>query len=343
MTINNVIIMTGNFNIRNNLWNLNYPHHSIHRTLLFNIVDSFHLRLFKPTNYCSTRYLDNNHDSNSVIDLMLLRLGFEELDYHSIHSEWYIVSDHVSLTVTILIFDEHVQTKKHTIVKDSDKENNFITELIVSIRGIDTNDISDIDSLENIVQSLAHDIGRIWAKNLKIINITKHSKSWWDVNCNRDLEKYRLSKHIENWKQYKKTVKNTKHLFFDQEITKKHGPWKPINLVNKRKLLAIKAIKYNSHSYIKIDNLWLALYSSFNIAQDHQINIRVLNEISNKVSMVWVYFSKAKSISSINKCNNLSSLGPDKLTWRHLKCIIKDNMYLKKIINIANTCFELCH
>ena len=335
--------MTGDFNIRNNLWNLNYPHHSIHRTLLFNIVDSFHLRLFKPTNYCSTRYLDNNHDSNLVIDLMLLRLGSEELDYYSIHSEWYIVSDHVSLTVTILIFDEHVQTKKHTIVKDSDKENTFITELIVSIRGIDTNDISDIDSLENIVQSLAHDIERIWAKNLKIINITKHSKSWWDVNCNRDLEKYRLSKHIENWKQYKKTVKNTKHLFFDQEITKKHGPWKPINLVNKRKLLAIKAIKYNSHSYIKIDNLWLALYLSFNIAQDHQINIRVLNEISNKVSMVWVYFSKEKSISSINKCNILSSLGLDKLTWRHLKCIIKDNMYLKKIINIADTCFELCH
>jgi len=35
--------------------------------------------------------------------------------------------------------------------------------------------------------------------------------------------------------------------------------------------------------------------------------------------------------------------GPDKLSWRHLKSIIKDKIYLKEIINITNTCFELGH
>ena len=268
--INNIIIMTDDFNIRDNLWDFNYPYHSIYKMLLFDIADSFHLGISKLTNYCSTRYSDNNHDSNSVINLMFFRLESEELNCYSIHPEWHLVSDHASLTVTILIFDEYIQSKKYMIVKNSNEEKKFIAELTFAIRDIDTNDISDINLLENIIQSLTYNIERIWAKNSKIINITKHSKSWWDTNCNIDLEKYRLSRHIENQKLYKKTVKNTKHMFFNlkiQEIAiKRCGSWKLINWVNKRKLLAIKAIKYNSHPYIEINNLWLALHLSFNTA-----------------------------------------------------------------------------
>ena len=45
-----------------------------------------------------------------------------------------------------------------------------------------------------------------------------HSKSWWDLNCSRDLEKYKSTRRLEDWKQFKKMVKITKHSFFNQKI-----------------------------------------------------------------------------------------------------------------------------
>ncbi len=50
------------------------------------------------------------------------------------------------------------------------------------------------DTLEHTIQSFANAMERIWAKNLKIVNITKHSKSWWDTDCSRDLKKYKSLK-----------------------------------------------------------------------------------------------------------------------------------------------------
>ena len=100
---------------------------------------------------------------------------------------------------------------------------------------------------------------RIWVKNLKSVNITKYFKSWWDINCSRDLEEYRLTKSIEDWKQFKKTIKNTKYSYFDlkiQEISnKRQGLWELMNWVNKYKLLAIEAVKYNSCLCLEIEDL----------------------------------------------------------------------------------------
>jgi len=106
--------------------------------------------------------------------------------------------DHAPLTVTIPIEEQLSNNQKCSITKDSEKEISFIKNLIKNISSINISNLSDIKSLENIIDLLTYIIERAWNKNSKIVNISKHSKSWWNMSCSRDLEKYRLSKSLAN-------------------------------------------------------------------------------------------------------------------------------------------------
>ena len=72
INIHNLLIMTGDFNIRDSLWDPSFPHHSSISDDLIIIVDSFNLKLLLLTNPIPTRYSDTKGESNSVIDLMFL-------------------------------------------------------------------------------------------------------------------------------------------------------------------------------------------------------------------------------------------------------------------------------
>ena len=87
-----------------------------------------------------------------------------------------------------------------------------------------------------------------------------------------------------------------------------------MNRVNKHKLPTVEATKYNSHPCLEIKDLWYALHLSFNTVQDWQIDVCILDEIPNNHSIKWVSFLEEEFISSIAKCNNLSTPGLDKLS-----------------------------
>ena len=84
VNIQNFLIMTGDFNIRDDNWDPSFPFHLIHSDLLTDIMDSLDLFFSNPTNQVPTRYLDNANDSNSVIDL---RPNSSEINNHTIHSD----------------------------------------------------------------------------------------------------------------------------------------------------------------------------------------------------------------------------------------------------------------
>ena len=107
-----------------------------------------------------------------------------------------------------------------------------------------------------------------------------------------------------------------------------------MNWVKKHKLSAIEAIQYEGCLCIELEDLWNTLHNSFNSAQARVVDLQFLDKISDKTTTMWNLFSKEELIDAIGRYNNSSALGLDKLTWRHLKsiirskdCIHKNNQY----------------
>ena len=148
VNIDNIVLMTGNFNIRNSLWDSTFSFHSSLSDDLIIIMDSFNLALSTPTNPCPIRYSDTVGESNLVIDLMFLRYGFSELDQYSILPDSRLSSDHTLLSIVIPIFEEIILTLKLSLAPKSNQENTFIDDIISNFKTMNTSNIENTEKLE---------------------------------------------------------------------------------------------------------------------------------------------------------------------------------------------------
>ena len=72
INLSNLLIMAGDFNIRDSFWDSAFPHHFYLCDDLLIVVDSFNLELSCSTNNVPTKYSDSDCGSNSIIDLMFI-------------------------------------------------------------------------------------------------------------------------------------------------------------------------------------------------------------------------------------------------------------------------------
>ena len=155
VNINNIVLMTGDFNIRDSLWDSFFPFHSSISDDLIIVADSFNLGLSNPTNPCLTRYSEMAGESNSMIDLMFLRYNSSELDQHSILPESRLSSDYTPFTVIIPLSKEIVQISKLILTPKSNQESKFIKDIISKFKDLDTTSIKDINKLERVIKQFS--------------------------------------------------------------------------------------------------------------------------------------------------------------------------------------------
>ena len=149
--LNDTVVMTGDFNIRNNDQDPNYLHYSAHTEDLFTLVESLGLDLSLPINPGPTRFADNLRDTNSVIDLAFINPNNSGFSQHSLHPELHRPSDHVPLIIKVGINETNIDNSFWSICKDSEKEMNFIKAITDNTLALDTSNIISKENLETIV------------------------------------------------------------------------------------------------------------------------------------------------------------------------------------------------
>jgi len=106
--LHNILVMAGDFNIRDREYYPSYPFHLTHSNSLFEIADSFKLKISSSIHQIPTCYTDNTNNSNSVINIMFVHPNSVKIDNHYILSEFWYLLDYASLTVDISITEEFI-------------------------------------------------------------------------------------------------------------------------------------------------------------------------------------------------------------------------------------------
>ena len=345
INIDNILIMAGDFNICDSNWDPSFPHHSTHTNDLMIIADNFDLDISTPIHPRPTRFANNPQDSNSVINLMFINPQNRGYNNHTIIEHHRFPSDHAPLLVKIQINAENTTILKRSIKPKSKNENKYDSYILTNVSSLRSDDLNTTDKVEKLTRDISNIFNTAWNHFSKERKITKHSKEWWDQECNNDLQTYCQARTIDNWKKFKQSVKSAKNKFFEEKITEiattNKQPWDLMNWVKRKNLPATEAIKHNGEPCTDTHLLWQALDSAYNSTANRHINLSILNESPSHAPIEWPPFSKAEFREAIAKYNNSSAPGPDHVTWCTLKCIVNDKQCSTHIVRLANTCINL--
>jgi hypothetical protein len=151
-----------------------------------------------------------------------------------------------------------------------------------------------------------------------------------------------------DWMAFKRAMRKSKRKHFDERINKiahtELQPWDLMDWVSPCKTPPVEAISYHGVPCKSPDQLWNALHSTFNSALNRPIDLSVLgNKWESPSIRAWVPYSAAELSDALMGTSNRSAPRPDHITWRHLKCIVRDGYTSRLFLWLANTCLQSGH
>jgi len=151
---------------------------------------------------------------------MFLPLDREVGSYHTVREDMMDESDHAPLFATVKVTETNVTNTKLTMPKDSIEEDMFIEELAGYMSNMDVTNLNTPDAIEQVVKDLGNNVVRLWDSNAKTSKICSKSKSWWNKECTEKIQTYRTDRSPENYRAFKRVVKDSKRKFFDNTSVK---------------------------------------------------------------------------------------------------------------------------
>jgi len=82
----------------------------------------------------------------------------EEFNNHLISLDLQSPLDHASISVSFIVEEEFIQEKKQSIVRNSDKEKEFVNKLRYQMDSIEITNIANYKELEYAIQEFAFTI-----------------------------------------------------------------------------------------------------------------------------------------------------------------------------------------
>ncbi|PPQ94129.1 hypothetical protein CVT25_007914 [Psilocybe cyanescens] len=344
------IYMGGDFNIHSQEWDGGHRGHPGVATQLLNMASELGLQQAPFVNPGPTFYSCIQAFCSTVIDLVFVQLDqtltAQVTRVHNVQGQL----DHIPLTTTLLISADSGATPRRALKADREEQIHFVRviEGEFSMKVDKHAPLDTPDQIDAVAQTIADSFSAAWEIFSREVTIRRHSKPWWMDECSVALRAYREYGLPEDWKLYRKAVKNAKWVFFDSRITEvsitNKRTWDLMSWVQQCKLPPCEAIQYQGQPCHALPQLWDALHNTNNSASDRPFNINILNCIPNIPVWGWVPFSALEMQEAKASCSNVSAPGLDHVKWSHLKMLMRGPTHVFTVLlSLANACLQVGH